>query len=107
MTTPDPLGGVQIGAREIYDRLGDVDRKVDRMDGKVDRLTEQYTGLHGDMRRMDERQDRAEQVMATRADLAEIRADMTAAKTRTIQTVAAIVGGGGLIAAVVMPLVAK
>lgn len=29
--TADPLGGVQIGAREIYDEVKEVGRKVDRL----------------------------------------------------------------------------
>ncbi len=41
MTQPDPLA-VQIGAREIYDRLGDVDRKVDR-------LVDQHSDLSKDV----------------------------------------------------------
>lgn len=42
MTTLDPLGGVSIGAREIYDELKAVG-------GKVDRLVDQHTDLRGDL----------------------------------------------------------
>ncbi|WP_289007864.1 hypothetical protein [uncultured Thermomonospora sp.] len=44
----DPLG-VQIGAREIYDRLGDVDRKVDAVGSKVDRLVDAHDVIRGDI----------------------------------------------------------
>lgn len=36
MTHLDPLGPVQIGAREIYDQLLQTDRKVDQIGGKVE-----------------------------------------------------------------------
>jgi len=45
----DPLGGVQIGAREIYDRLGDVDRKVDAVGSKVDRLVDAHDVIREDV----------------------------------------------------------
>jgi hypothetical protein len=48
VTTPDPLG-VQIGAREIYDKLTDVDRKVTDMGGQVLRLADQHDGLRSDV----------------------------------------------------------
>ena len=44
----DPLG-VQIGAREIYDRLADVDRKVDAVGSKVDRLVDAHDVIRGDI----------------------------------------------------------
>jgi hypothetical protein len=52
MTAPsDPLG-IHIGAREIYDKLTDVDRKVSDVGGKVDRLSDQHTDLRTDMTEM-------------------------------------------------------
>lgn len=49
MTAPsDPLG-IQIGAREIYDRLGDVDRKVTEVGGQLGRLADQHTDLRADL----------------------------------------------------------
>lgn len=44
----DPLG-VQIGAREIYDRLGDVDRKVSEVGSKVDRLVDAQGAIREDV----------------------------------------------------------
>ncbi len=44
----DPLA-VQIGAREIYDRLGDVDRKVDRLMDAQGGLREAQDGFRGDL----------------------------------------------------------
>lgn len=38
--TGDGFGSVTIGPREIYDRLGDVDRKVDRLIADQDGLRE-------------------------------------------------------------------
>lgn len=61
MTTPDPLG-VQIGAREIYDKLTDVDRKVTDTAASVQRLADQHDGL--------------------RVEIAEIRASVTEKETR-------------------------
>ena len=61
MTTPDPLG-VQIGAREIYDKLTDVDRKVTDTAASVQRLADQHDGL--------------------RVDVAEIRATAAEKETR-------------------------
>ncbi len=61
MTSPDPLG-VQIGAREIYDKLTDVDRKVTDTAASVQRLADQHDGL--------------------RVDVAEIRATAAEKETR-------------------------
>lgn len=44
----DPLG-VQIGAREIYDRLGDVDRKLSEVCSKVDRLVDAQGAIREDV----------------------------------------------------------
>ncbi|WP_431903604.1 hypothetical protein [Nonomuraea sp. bgisy101] len=45
MTQLDPLPGVQIGAREIYDELKTVGGKVDKVDGKVDQLDSKVDGV--------------------------------------------------------------
>jgi len=66
MTTPDPLG-VQIGAREIYDKLNGVERQLSDVDRKVDRLVAGHDGL--------------------RADIADVRADIAdhEARVRTLE----------------------
>ena len=60
-TPPDPLG-IQIGAREIYDKLGDVDRKVSGLGGRLDRIADQADGI--------------------RLDVVEVRGDITDHETR-------------------------
>ncbi|MFI6534197.1 hypothetical protein ACIBHY_17180 [Nonomuraea sp. NPDC050547] len=49
MTQPDPLGPVQIGAREIYDQLLQTDRKLDKIDGKVEQVAQAHGELAKDM----------------------------------------------------------
>lgn len=45
MTQFDPLPGVQIGAREIYDELKTVGSKVDKVDLKVDQVDSKVDGV--------------------------------------------------------------
>ncbi|MFI6904897.1 hypothetical protein ACIBKY_26790 [Nonomuraea sp. NPDC050394] len=49
MTQPDPLGPVQIGAREIYDQLLQTDRKLDKIDGKVEQVAQAHGELAKDL----------------------------------------------------------
>ncbi|MFJ2029416.1 hypothetical protein [Streptosporangium sp. NPDC087985] len=45
----DPLGPVQIGAREIYDQLLQTDRKVDAVRGEVAQVAQAHGELVNDL----------------------------------------------------------
>jgi hypothetical protein len=49
VTQLDPLAGVQIGAREIYDLLLATDRKVDQMRGEVSQVAQAHGELSADL----------------------------------------------------------
>ncbi|WP_113699195.1 hypothetical protein [Nonomuraea lactucae] len=49
MTQLDPLGPVQIGAREIYDQLLATDRKVDAVRGEVQQVAQAHGELLKDL----------------------------------------------------------
>lgn len=121
MTTPDPLG-VQIGAREIYDKLTDVDRKVTDTAASVQRLADQHDGLRVDVAEIrataaekETRLRALERESAARHELEQamreirtevirevttIRTEMSSAKTRTISIVGAILTAAGVIVAI-------
>lgn len=103
---PDPLG-IQIGAREIYDKLTDVDRKVGALGGQLDRLADQHDGLRLDV--VEVRADITDHETRLRAIERDsvTRTEVAATKSRTLQAVAAIVAAGGVIAGIVMPIIVK
>ncbi|WP_435809601.1 hypothetical protein [Streptosporangium canum] len=49
MTQLNPLAGVQIGVREIYDLLLATDRKVDQMRGEVSQVAQAHGELATDL----------------------------------------------------------
>lgn len=114
LTTPDPLG-VQIGAREIYDKVTEVARQVTEMRGElrgdITRLTDQHDGLRADITDLETRMRIQERDSASRDDVRtvrdELREEMSATKARTVQIVGAIVAGAGLVAGIVMPIITK
>lgn len=114
LTTPDPLG-VQIGAREIYDKVTEVARQVTEMRGElrgdITRLADQHDGLRADITDLETRMRIQERDSASRDDVRtvrdELREEMSATKTRTVQIVGAIVAGAGLVAGIVMPIITK
>ncbi|MFC5184362.1 hypothetical protein [Actinomadura harenae] len=103
-STNDPLG-IQIGAREIYDKLGDVDRKVTDVGGKVDRLSDQHTSLRTEFG--DLRAETREAIAELRAETREGHADLES-RARVLErgrwplpSIAALTGVAALIVTLV------
>lgn len=104
MTTPDPLGGVQIGAREIYDEVRSQSARLAAMDASLQLLVQRAD--HGDQRvadheskiqRLDERMDAVEARAVTRSDL-------NSRSQRVIAAVAVIVTAAGIVVSAVVAI---